>query len=375
MRFVDEAVIDVEAGKGGDGHLSFHRARNVPRGRPDGGNGGEGGSVVLVGHAALNTLVDFRFNRVFRAAAGASGGGNERTGGAGKTLHVAVPVGTTVVDDASLELVGDVTEADQTLTVATGGGRGLGNAHFKSGSNRSPRRTTSGKPGEVRRLRLQLKVMADVGLLGAPNAGKSTLISRMSAAKPRIADYPFTTLTPNLGVVRVGPGASFLMADVPGLIAGAAQGAGLGVRFLRHLTRTRLLAHLVDIAPLDGSDPVQAVAAIEEELYAFSEAFRERDIYLVATKTDLVADDSALRRLREAYPQRRVFAVSAATGEGVDELAEALMEQVGTLRQRLADDDEFASQDRRIMEAMRDDVLASAEPRRESSAGDWDDDE
>ena len=217
--------------------------------------------------------------------------------------------------------------------------------------------------------------MADVGLLGAPNAGKSTLISRMSAAKPRIADYPFTTLTPNLGVVRVGPGASFLMADVPGLIAGAAQGAGLGVRFLRHLTRTRLLAHRVDIAPLDGSDPVDAVAAIEAELYAFSEAFRERDIYLVATKTDLVADDSAVRRLREAYPGRRVFAVSAATGAGVDDLAEALMAQVESLRQRLADDEEFAEQDRRIMETMRTDVLAGAEPRRESSASDWDDDE
>ena len=367
MRFVDEAVIDVEAGKGGDGHLSFHRARNVPRGRPDGGNGGEGGSVVLVGDAALNTLVDFRFNRVFRADAGVSGSGNERTGAAGKTLRVAVPVGTTVVDDASLELVGDLTDADQTLTVATGGGRGLGNAHFKSGTNRSPRRTTSGRPGEARRLRLQLKVMADVGLLGAPNAGKSTLISRMSAAKPRIADYPFTTLTPNLGVVRIGPGASFLMADVPGLIAGAAQGAGLGVRFLRHLTRTRLLAHLVDIAPLDGSDPVQAVAAIEGELYAFSEAFRERDIFLVATKTDLVADNSAVQRLRQAYPQRRVFAVSAATGAGLDELAEELMVEVEVLRQRLVDDDEFASRDRRIMEAMRADVLAGAEPRRQSS--------
>ena len=375
MRFVDEAVIDVEAGKGGDGHLSFHRARNVPRGRPDGGNGGEGGSVVLVGDAALNTLVDFRFNRVFRADAGVSGSGNERTGAAGKTLRVAVPVGTTVVDDASLELVGDLTEADQTLTVATGGGRGLGNAHFKSGTNRSPRRTTSGRPGEARRLRLQLKVMADVGLLGAPNAGKSTLISRMSAAKPRIADYPFTTLTPNLGVVRIGPGASFLMADVPGLIAGAAQGAGLGVRFLRHLTRTRLLAHLVDIAPLDGSDPVQAVAAIEGELYAFSEAFRERDIFLVATKTDLVADNSAVQRLRQAYPQRRVFAVSAATGAGLDELAEELMVEVEVLRQRLVDDDEFASRDRRIMEAMRADVLAGAEPRRQSSDGPWDDDE
>lgn len=375
MRFVDEAVIDVEAGKGGDGHLSFHRARNLPRGRPDGGNGGEGGSVLLVGDAALNTLVDFRFNRVFRADAGASGGGNERTGAAGKTLCVAVPVGTTVLDDASLELLGDVTEADQTLTVAAGGGRGLGNAHFKSGSNRSPRRTTPGHPGEVRRVRLQLKVMADVGLLGAPNAGKSTLISRMSAAHPRIADYPFTTLTPNLGVVRVGPGASFLMADVPGLIAGAAQGAGLGVRFLRHLTRTRLIAHLVDIAPLDGSDPVHAVATIEDELYAFSEAFRERDILIVATKTDLVADSSALERLRQAYPHRRVFAVSAATGEGVDELAEALMREVETLRQRLADDDEFAVQDRRIMEAMRDDVLAGAEPRRQLSAGQWDDDE
>ena len=256
-----------------------------------------------------------------------------------------------------------------------GVGGALATRTSSPGSNRSPRRTTPGRPGEVRRLRLQLKVMADVGLLGAPNAGKSTLISRMSAAKPRIADYPFTTLTPNLGVVRVGPGASFLMADVPGLIAGAAEGAGLGARFLRHLTRTRLLAHLVDIAPLDGSDPLQMVEEIEGELYAFSEAFRERDILLVATKTDLVADDSAVRRLREAHPERRVFAVSAATGEGVEELAEALMGEVEALRQRLADDEEFIERDRRIMETMRADVLAGSEPRRHSSAGDWDDDE
>ena len=373
MRFVDEAVIDVEAGKGGDGALSFHRARNVARGKPDGGNGGEGGSVLLVGDAALNTLVDFRFNRLFRAGAGGAGAGNERTGAAGKTLRIRVPVGTTVVDDASLDLIGDVTEAEQKLTVAIGGGRGLGNARFKSGANRSPRRTTPGRPGENRRLRLQLKVMADVGLLGAPNAGKSTLISRMSAAKPRIADYPFTTLTPNLGVVRVGPGASFLMADVPGLIAGAAQGAGLGARFLRHLTRTRLLAHLVDMAPLDGTDPVAAVTDIEAELLAFSPAFGERDIVLVATKTDLVGDGSSVQRLRDAFPERRVFAVSAVTGKGVPALAEALMAEVAAVRQRLADDEEFAERDRRIMEAMQADVLSQSEQRRKPSAAHEDD--
>ena len=356
MKFVDEAVIEVEAGKGGDGALSFHRGPNLPKGGPDGGDGGHGGDVRLVGDAALNTLVDFRFMPRCRAQSGRAGGGRDKTGASGDTLDVPVPVGTRIIDEETGATVGDVAVADQAVTVAKGGVRGLGNAHFKSSTNRAPRKTTSGSPGESRRLRLTLNVIADVGLLGMPNAGKSTLIARVSASRPKIADYPFTTLVPNLGVVRVGEDASFVMADVPGLIPGASSGAGLGYRFLKHLSRTRLLLHLVDAAPLDDSDPLANCRQIEEELHAYSSVFRQRDIWMVATKMDLTGSERVLARLGEAFPDRRRFAISAVTGRGLDDLTRAAMTWVSRYRTRMEHDAEFAQRERELNDRLADDV-------------------
>ncbi|MDE0660639.1 MAG: Obg family GTPase CgtA [Gammaproteobacteria bacterium] len=375
MQFVDEAVIEVEAGKGGDGCLSFHRGPNLPKGGPDGGNGGNGGDVRLVGDAALNTLVDFRFMPRCRAQSGRAGGGRDKTGAGGATLDVRVPVGTRIIDEETGTTMGDVAAPEQAVTVAKGGVRGFGNAHFKSSTNRAPRQTTPGSAGESRRLRLTLNVIADVGLLGMPNAGKSTLIARVSASKPKIADYPFTTLVPNLGVVRVGEDASFVMADVPGLIPGASSGAGLGYRFLKHLTRTRLLLHLVDAAPLDGSDPVGNCRQIEEELFAYSGVFRERDVWMVATKMDLTGSEHVLGRLAEAFPDRRRFGISAATGLGLDDLTRAVMAWVSRYRTRLEDDAEFARHERELNDIVADDVRRHslgrrvASPLRESSVG------
>ncbi len=368
MKFVDEALIEVEAGKGGDGCMSFHRGPNLPKGGPDGGNGGDGGTVELVGDAALNTLVDFRFMPRCKAEDGQSGGGRDKTGASGRTLSVRVPVGTTIIDDETRTVIGDVSDRGQTVTVARGGLHGLGNAHFKSSTNRAPRRTTPGRPGDHRRLRLELKVIADVGLLGMPNAGKSTLISRVSASKPKIADYPFTTLTPNLGVVRVGQDASFVMADIPGLIGGAAEGAGLGFRFLKHLSRTRLLLHLVDGAPIDGSDPVDNCRRIEAELFTYSEGFRERPVWTVVTKMDLPMASSVPERLLEAFPDQPCHAISAVTGVGVDDLAGAVMQHVSGYGERLAQDDGFARREADLDKRIGDDVLrhglAAAEARR-----------
>ena len=357
MQFVDEAVIEAEAGNGGDGCLSFHRARNLPKGGPDGGNGGNGGDVRLIGDAALNTLVDFRFQRRCRAANGRPGGSRERTGANGEALLVPVPVGTSIVDEETRTTIGEVRQSGETCLVARGGQRGFGNAHFKSSTNRAPRRTTPGKPGERRRLRLALQVIADVGLLGMPNAGKSTLISRASASRPKIADYPFTTLIPNLGVVRVGQDASFVMADVPGLIPGAAAGAGLGFRFLKHLSRTRLLLHLVDASPIDGRDPVAEAKGIEEELFAYSAAFRDRPIWMVATKMDVTGADSVAERLRAAFADRPWHAISAATGQGVDALLGAAMAHVSRHRERLAADAKFAAREADSARRMGADVL------------------
>ena len=360
MKFVDEAVIEVTAGKGGDGALSFLRSRNLPRGGPDGGNGGNGGAVNLVGDPALNTLVDFRFMPRYRADNGESGGGRDKTGASGADLRIRVPVGTTIVDEETRAEIGDVTRAEEVVLVAKGGHRGLGNAHFKSSTNRAPRRTTPGTPGEHRRLRLTLKVVADAGLLGMPNAGKSTLISRVSASRPKVADYPFTTLTPNLGVVRVDDEASFVLADLPGLIAGASAGAGLGFRFLKHLSRAPLLLHLIDAAPLDGSDPVANARSIEAELFAYSDAFRERDIWTVANKLDLPGAEAGHAALAAAFPDRPCFAVSAVTGRGLDALNHAVMAHVARHRQRLEADDRFADVERDIDERLGDAVLTRA---------------
>ena len=263
MHFVDEATIKVHAGNGGRGMVSFRREKSIPFGGPDGGDGGIGGSIYLTAGPGLNTLADFRYRRTFKAANGEPGGSADCSGKGGGDLEIVVPVGTVVYDVDTEETLGDLTHAGERILVARGGGGGLGNQHFKSSTNRSPRRATTGYPGEKRELRLELKLIADVGLLGLPNAGKSTLISVVSAARPRVADYPFTTLHPNLGVVYVGEQKSFVMADIPGLIEGAAEGAGLGIRFLKHLQRTRLLLHLVDIAPPDPeADPVKDARAI-----------------------------------------------------------------------------------------------------------------
>ena len=339
MKFVDEATIRVQAGNGGHGCLSFRREKYVERGGPDGGDGGNGGSVYLVADASLNTLADFRVARKFKAESGVGGAGQNRTGHSGEDLDVMVPRGTVVHDIDTSELICDLTEIGQRQKVAEGGRGGLGNTRFKSSVNRAPRKTTNGTPGEARHLRLELKVLADVGLLGMPNAGKSTLISAMSEAKPRIADYPFTTLHPNLGVVRVGQLQSFVMADIPGLIEGAADGAGLGIQFLKHLQRTRLLLHVIDIAPIDpDANPADAVRAIENELARFSEELAEKPRWLVINKIDLLTDDDRpvardllLEELQWAGP---VFEVSAATGEGTEALGQAVMRELEILDER-----------------------------------------
>lgn len=291
MKFVDEATIQVSAGDGGNGCVSFRREKYIPKGGPDGGNGGDGGSVYLVADAGLNTLADFRHERRFRATRGENGAGRQRTGRGGEDLEIRVPVGTIVSESDTGELLGDLTRDGERLLVARGGRGGRGNETFKSSTNRAPRQATDGTPGEHRTLQLELKVLADVGLLGLPNAGKSTLIRAVSNATPRVADYPFTTLHPHLGVVSVGPTRSFVMADIPGLIEGAAEGAGLGHRFLKHVARSGLLLHLVELAPPDGSDPATQVQAIEKELREFDPELLERPRWLVLTKSDLVPED------------------------------------------------------------------------------------
>jgi GTP-binding protein len=330
MKFVDEATIRVQAGNGGHGALSFRREKYVERGGPDGGDGGHGGSVYLVADKSLNTLADFRVARRFKAEGGTGGSGRNKTGRSGDDLEVLVPEGTVVQDVDTGEIICDLITAGQRQKVAEGGRGGLGNTRFKSSVNRAPRKFTLGTDGEARHLSLELKVLADVGLLGMPNAGKSTLITAMSHAKPRIADYPFTTLHPNLGVVRVGRLQSFVMADIPGLIEGASEGAGLGIQFLKHLQRTGLLLHLVDIAPIDPTiEPAGEVRAIAEELAKFSSELAQKPRWLVINKTDLLSEeDRKIARemlLEELQWEGPVFDVSAATGEGTEELGQAVM--------------------------------------------------
>ncbi len=330
MKFVDEATVRVQAGNGGRGSTSFRREKFVPFGGPDGGDGGRGGSVYLRAMSGINTLADFRIARTFKAEHGQPGGGNDCTGRGGADLYIAMPVGTVVRDAETHEQLGDLTRQGEQLLVARGGKGGWGNQRFKSSTNRSPRQFGPGLPGEKRSLELELKVIADVGLLGLPNAGKSTLIRAVSAARPKVADYPFTTLHPNLGVVSVGEHRSFVMADIPGLIAGAAEGAGLGIRFLRHLQRTRLLLHLVDIAPLDPeADPVLQARAIVTELRKFSKSLAAKPRWLVLNKRDLLPAAEAEQRARSIVRRLRYrgphFLISGATGEGTRQLCEAVM--------------------------------------------------
>ena len=373
MQFIDEATIRVQAGKGGNGCLSFRREKYVERGGPDGGNGGDGGDVFLIADEALNTLVDFRYQPSYQARNGQGGGSRNKTGAAGDAIYVKVPMGTTVVDEETQEVLGDLSQIGQTLKVAAGGGRGLGNAAFKSSTNRSPRRTTPGKPGDVRRLRLQLKLLADVGLLGLPNAGKSTLIGQVSAANPKVADYPFTTLAPSLGVVRIAADASFVMADIPGLIVGAAEGAGLGAQFLRHLSRTRVLLHLIDVAPEDASDPLENALAIEAELMQYSEALSGRPIWLALSKVDQLETedlDLMLEEFAEMFPERPIYAVSALADIGLPELCQDLMLSLQEHSRRLAEDPDFADAQTELEEQISADVWAHSERMRQRRRGD-----
>ena len=345
MQFIDEASIRVQAGKGGNGCLSFRREKYVERGGPDGGNGGDGGNVFLVADEALNTLIDFRYQPAYQARNGQGGGSRNKTGARGEDIYVMVPMGTTVVDEETQEFLGDLSAPEQILLVAEGGSRGLGNATFKSSTNRAPRKTTPGQLGDIRRLRLQLKLLADVGLLGLPNAGKSTLIGQVSAANPKVADYPFTTLTPSLGVVRIAADASFVMADIPGLIVGAAQGAGLGAQFLKHLSRTKVLLHLVDVLPEDQSDPVDNALAIEQELAEYSEALIERPIWIGLSKADQLDDealDTMLQEMAETFPERPIYALSALGDIGLTTVTRDLMQFLQEQLQRAADDPDFA---------------------------------
>jgi len=330
MKFVDEATIRVQAGKGGNGCVSFRREKYIPFGGPDGGDGGDGGSVFLEVDPNLNTLADFRFQRSYKAENGQPGMGKERTGKGGSDKVIMVPPGTLVYDMDTEEQLGDLTAPGDRLKVAQGGFHGLGNTRYKSSTNRAPRQSTPGTPGEIRMLRLELKVLADVGLLGLPNAGKSTFIRSVSSAKPKVADYPFTTLVPNLGVVSVEAHRSFVVADIPGLIEGAAEGAGLGIRFLKHVARTRLLLHLVDVAPIDGADPVDSVNTIVHELEKFSPDLAARDRWLVLNKLDLVPEDERealcadiVKRLNWQGP---VYRISAISGEGTRALSYDIME-------------------------------------------------
>lgn len=328
MKFVDEVKIHVSAGKGGDGACSFLRLKFMPFGGPDGGDGGDGGSIYLRADHGINTLVDFRFVHTYAARNGEKGSGQNCTGKSSEDLYLKVPVGTMIYDDHTDELIADLTEDDQVVCVAQGGRHGVGNARFKSSVNRSPRRTIPGQEGEKRDLRLELKVLADVGLVGMPNAGKSTLISAMSAARPKIADYPFTTLYPHLGVVRVSNEHSFVIADLPGLIEGAAEGAGLGIRFLKHVTRTGLLFHVVDMFA-EGGDSVEHVKAITNELAKFNEELLQKERWLVLNKADLFSPEEVRARASDIVKRLdwrgKTFVVSGLSKQGLDELARETM--------------------------------------------------
>ncbi len=342
MKFVDEATIRVEAGNGGPGVVGFRREKYIPFGGPDGGDGGDGGHVYLEGVSGLTTLSDFRVQRQFRAEHGQPGRGANCTGRGGADCVIPVPLGTLVFDADTDELIGDVVAAGQRLMVAHGGYHGLGNARYKSSTNRAPRQCTPGSPGDQRNLRLEMKLLAEVGLLGLPNAGKSTLLSVVSAARPKIADYPFTTLHPQLGIVHVGHSQSFSLVDVPGLIEGAAQGAGLGIQFLKHLQRTRLLLHLVDVMAPDGEDVLEQLHKVEEELASFNPELMERPRWILLNKIDLLDASEAealLMRVRQSTGGTLpVRAISAVAGLGVDALVGDVMQAVQAARESSADE-------------------------------------
>ncbi|UZJ46142.1 Obg family GTPase CgtA [Marinimicrobium sp. C6131] len=383
MKFVDEAPIHVEAGKGGNGCLSFRREKFIAKGGPDGGDGGDGGSVYLVADEALNTLIDYRFQPRYRAQNGEKGGSKNCTGSKGEDLLLPVPVGTTVIDSDTGEQLGDLTEVGQKLKVAQGGFHGLGNTRFKSSVNRAPRQTSHGTEGEMRNLKLELKVLADVGLLGLPNAGKSSFIRAISSAKPKVADYPFTTLVPNLGVVKVQKHRSFVVADIPGLIEGAADGAGLGIRFLKHLTRCRVLLHIVDMAPLDDSDPVEQVRTIANELESFSPTLATRERWLLLNKIDLLPEDEADARCQALVDklgwEGPVFRISALQRQGTEPLCGELMTHLENIWETESENEEAREREAQFQADMAAEVRERVEElrlrRRAARKGDDDDDD
>jgi GTPase len=343
MKFVDEATIDVVAGNGGNGCMSFRREKFVPFGGPNGGDGGRGGSVFAVGDRNLNTLIDFRYARRHEARSGENGRGADQYGAAAQDIVLRMPMGTIIKDADTDQVIAELLLPDARVLLVKGGDGGFGNLHFKTSTNRAPRQKTPGWPGEHKKLKLELRVLADVGLLGMPNAGKSTLIAAISNARPKIADYPFTTLHPNLGVVRVGPEQSFVVADIPGLIEGAAQGAGLGHLFLRHLQRTHLLLHLVDFAPFDDAvDPVAQARAIVSELKKYDQSLHDKPRWLVLNKLDMVPDEARERRVKDFVKRFKwkgpVFEISALTRDGCETLIRAIYQHVSTLKRVVPDD-------------------------------------
>ncbi len=357
MKFVDEVSISVYAGKGGNGCMSFRREKYIEKGGPDGGDGGDGGSVIFEADESLNTMVDYRFKRNYRAGDGESGRSRNCTGKSAEDLVLRVPVGTTIIDEDIGEVLGDLSVAGQRLVVAQAGFHGLGNARFKSSTNRAPRQTSHGSEGEVRSLKLELKVLADVGLLGLPNAGKSTLIRAVSSAKPKVADYPFTTLVPNLGVVSVEAHRSFVMADIPGLIEGASNGAGLGIRFLKHLTRNRILLHLVDMAPYDDVTPADAALTIVRELERFSPTLAQRERWLVLNKSDLLDAETFAER-RDAVLQALdwhgpVYSIAAINAQGTAALCGDLMSYLEERRARELADPHLAAAEQELQSRMQ----------------------
>ncbi len=357
MKFVDEAPITVKAGKGGKGCLAFRREKYIAEGGPNGGDGGDGGSVFLKADEGLNTLIDYRFTRRFQAENGQAGMGTNCTGKKGDDLILTVPVGTSVIDDDTGEVIGDLTAHGDVLLVAQGGWHGLGNTRFRSSVNRTPTQTTPGTEGEMRNLRLELKVLADVGMLGLPNAGKSTFIRAVSAAEPKVADYPFTTLVPSLGVVKVNRHRSFVIADVPGLIEGASEGAGLGIRFLKHLTRCRILIHLVDMLPMDGSDPIESALGIVAELEKFSATLALRERWLVLNKSDLIdaeeAEDLKQRMVAALNWQGPTYIVSAANRDGTVVLCENLLNHLEATWELERQDPAAAAAERKVQDVMQ----------------------
>lgn len=370
MRFIDEAVISVKAGDGGNGIVSFRREKFIPKGGPDGGDGGRGGSVYVVADDNTNTLVDYRYTRKFEAKRGDNGGGKNCTGRAGEDIYLSVPIGTTIIDTELDVVVADLTKQGQTVLLAKGGDGGFGNARFKTSTNQAPRKAVPGFAGEIKQLKLELKVVADVGLIGLPNAGKSTFIRQVSAARPKVADYPFTTLVPNLGVVDVGTHQSFVMADIPGLIAGASEGAGLGIRFLKHVARTRRLLHIVDVRPIDGTDPVANAQIILDELTNFSHELANLPQILVINKIDQLSDDERQTVCDDIVARLgwtgAVFLTSTLTGEGVDAVKFYLMNEIEQEQEREREDGDFAAAQRARFERLEQEVRHNTEIQKEA---------